>query len=186
MVDRDSAGDPGNKTGDLAFGAFYSAGVGGSVVALFFAALDLVAGRGLLTPSLLGAVLFFDAPADTFNQVDLTAVALFSIVHFIAFGILGAFASAVYQRVALRGGPAELVSAVAIFLLAEIGILIGSATFMPGVVDRLGHVPVIVANVLAALSMTALLYWGYRQSPSPREEASGSQDAEHDRKLRTL
>lgn len=186
MVDRDTAGDPGSRTGDLAFGAFYSAGVGGSVVALFFVALDLVAGRALFTPSLLGSVLFFDAPAETFNQIDLTAVALFSVVHFVAFGVLGAFASAVYQRVALRGGPAELVTAVVTFLVAEIGILIASATFMPGVVDRLGQVPVLVANVLAALSMTALLYWGYRQSPSPRSEASGSEEGEPDRKLRTM
>ena len=43
---------------DIAFDALLSGGLGGSMVALFFLAIDVIEGHALFTPTLMGSVLF--------------------------------------------------------------------------------------------------------------------------------
>jgi hypothetical protein len=161
--------DPPTKKGDLAYGAFYSAAIGGTVVALVFLILDVLAGRALFTPSLLGATLFFGASAETYSEIDLNAVALFSVVHIVGFGVLGGIGSAIYQALFARGRSAAVPTGIAIFLGGEGLFLLASATVMPGVAGRIGHSPVLIANALAALAMAVFLHWAYRQNPAPEE-----------------
>ena len=43
---------------DLAYDAFFGGGIGGSAIALFFLLMDIVEGRPLYTPTMMGAALF--------------------------------------------------------------------------------------------------------------------------------
>jgi hypothetical protein len=149
--------------GDLVYGAVYSAAIGGSAIALAFLLVDAVAGRALFTPSLLGSVLFFGASAETFVGVDLTAVALWTVMHVLAFLLLGTVASWLYQRLRASGIGADFPTFLALALVGEAIFLAADATVMPGVADRIGHTLILGANILAAVSMTPFLRWAYRQ-----------------------
>lgn len=177
--------DPPSKSGDLAYGAFYSAAIGGSAVALMFLVIDLVMGRPLFTPSLLGATLFFDVPADTYSLIDLRSVTFYSVVHFAAFAALGFIGSFVYQRVFAANGPAWPVTAITIFLLGQGGFLLASATVMPGAADRLGHVLVVASNVLAAATMAAFMRWAYRQNPTAEQTEAARKATEREHRVPT-
>ena len=159
--------DPPSRQGDLAYGAFYSGALGGAVVGLMFLALDAVNGQSLFTPSLLGAVLFHGASAETYAEININAVAIFSVVHIVGFAALGAFGSAVYQTLFAKGKSAMIPTGIAIFVAGEALFLIASASVMPGVAERIGHHLVIIANALAAVTMAAFLHWAYRQNPDP-------------------
>ena len=55
------------RTGTIAdtlYDAFYSGGIAGSIVALFFLLLDAIEGQPFFTPSLMGTVLFSGVPAE--------------------------------------------------------------------------------------------------------------------------
>ncbi|MEX2471552.1 MAG: hypothetical protein WEA34_05200 [Gemmatimonadota bacterium] len=134
--------------GNLVYGAVYSAAIGGSVVSLSVLLIDALAGRALFTPSLLGSVLFFGASAETFAGIDLTAVALWTVVHVLGFLVLGTAASWLYQGLRGSGIGADFPTVLALVVLGE-------AMFLG-------------ANILAAISMTPFLRWAYRQG-----EASG-------------
>ncbi len=149
--------------GNLVYGAVYSAAIGGSVIALAFLLVDVVAGRALFTPSLLGSVLFFGASAETFAGADLTAVALWTVVHVVGFLVLGTVGSWLYQRLRASGIGPDVPTFLALALVGEAMFLVANATVMPGVADRIGHVLILGANILAAISMTPFLRWAYRQ-----------------------
>lgn len=63
--------------------------IGGTVVAVFFLILDLIGGAPLRTPSVLGEVLLFGRATPTVDEPVLGAVLLYTVVHFIAFALLG-------------------------------------------------------------------------------------------------
>lgn len=149
--------------GNLVYGAVYSAAIGGSVVALSFLLIDVLAGRALFTPSMLGSVLFFGASAETFAGVDLTAVALWTVVHVLGFLVLGTVASWLYQQLRGSGIGADFPTLLAIMVSGEAMFLAANATVMPDVAGRIGHGLVLGANILAAISMTPFLRWAYRQ-----------------------
>ena len=63
--------------------------IGGLAVAIWFLILDTIAGRPMLTPSLLGqVVLMGDSTPDT-SQVVFGAVLLYTAFHFVVFALLG-------------------------------------------------------------------------------------------------
>jgi hypothetical protein len=63
--------------------------IGGLAVALWFLVLDSIAGRPLLTPSLLGqVVLLGDSSPDT-GTVVFGAVLLYTAFHFVVFALVG-------------------------------------------------------------------------------------------------
>ncbi|MEX2467314.1 MAG: hypothetical protein WD995_10410 [Gemmatimonadota bacterium] len=162
---------------DLAYGWLYSGAIGGSVIALFFLGVDVTAGHPFFTPSLLGSVLFFDAEAATYEGMNLTAVALFTIFHVGAFFVLGGIGSFLHQRLRENVGFTELPTGLTLLVLSEGGFLLAAATLLPGVAARLGHGLVLTGNTLAAVAMAAFLGWAYRQRPAnvAGGEAAGGQ-----------
>jgi hypothetical protein len=168
---------PASSKADFIYGATYSAALGGSAVALAFLAIDSLAGRALFTPSLLGSVLFFGASAETFTGIDLTAVALWTVVHFAGFLVMGSLASWLHQRLRAAGTGATLTTLTtfaAIVVLGEVMFLVASATVMPGVAERLGHALILGANVVAAAVMAPFMRWAYRQGRDPEQAGSVS------------
>src|SRR5688572_16774181 len=55
--------------------------LGAFVVAVYFLALDLAAGRPLATPNALGSALFLGAPFDLARPISLTLIAGYTLVH---------------------------------------------------------------------------------------------------------
>jgi len=144
----------GTGRGDLAYATFYSGAIGGSVVALVFLVVDGLAGRPLFTPGLLGSVLFQGRAAADIVAPDLTAVALFTMVHFAAFGGLGLVGTLVFRGSQAVEAAPTVVTGLTLFVLMQGGMLLASATFLPGVVPALGGAAVLAANVLTAVAMT--------------------------------
>lgn len=67
--------------------------LGGSAVAIWFLFKDLLAGRPLSTPSVLGQVFLFHPAQVVLWPPDFAAVIVYTVVHFAAFVALGLAAS---------------------------------------------------------------------------------------------
>jgi hypothetical protein len=63
--------------------------IGAAIVALFFLGIDLIRGAPLLTPSVLGEVFVLRRPSAVTTSVDLSAAALYTVAHLIAFAAFG-------------------------------------------------------------------------------------------------
>ena len=150
-----------HTTGDLIYDAFFAAGIGGSVVAVFFLVVDTWNGQPLFTPSLLGSVLFDGAPAQSVADVRLDMLAYYSLVHFVSFGALGALLAFLVHEVELHARHPALVMLL-LFLIIEGTFALGASLFLPGVVERLGALPVAAANLLTAGAIALFLLSSHR------------------------
>lgn len=163
---------PAPKFGDLAYEAFYSAAVGGLVVALFFLVVDGIRGQPLYTPSLLGSVLFRHADPSAVSGVDMIAVALFTPVHLVFFGFLGLLATGLVRWTERLAGGGFVPPALTLLVVVEGGFLLFANLIVPGVPEVLGQGEIFMANVLAATSMTFFLRYAHgtaEAEPSPGE-----------------
>lgn len=154
---------------DFIFDAFYSGAIGGSAVGLFFLLIDAAEGQPLFTPGLMGSVLLLGIPAEDVVGVQLNAVAYFSAVHMASFAVLGTVISLLVHEVELHSRHPAVVLGV-FFALIEAGFFAMASLGMPGVIERLGIVRVVVANLVAAVSMTVFFVWSYHQM-EPEQEA---------------
>ncbi len=151
-----------HTTPELLLDSFYTGVLGGSVVAAFFLVLDLLDGQPLFTPSLMGSVLLHGVAAVDVAEVELGAVAYFSLVHVAAFIALGAAVSLIVHEVELHSRhPIEVL--LVLFAILEVTFFAVAPLAMPGVIARLGIVRVGIANLLAAGSM-ALFFVLYHRS----------------------
>jgi hypothetical protein len=145
----------------LAYDAFFGGGIGGSTIALFFLLMDLIEGRPLYTPSMMGAALFDRVAPATVESVRLDMVAFFSILHFVTFALLSVGLSYITRAARAVEGHI-LVMAAIVFSVLTAFILVADWLFMPGVVATLGYGQVIVANALTGLAMAAFMKWSHR------------------------
>ena len=95
------------KPGDIAFASILSGAYASAAIALFFLVADALGGQILHTPSLMGQVVLFDtAPADV-TTVRLDALAIYSVVHLVAFIGIGSLVTRAYSRSIIPAvGPA--------------------------------------------------------------------------------
>ena len=146
-----------HSAGDYAYDALYVGGIGGGIVALFFLIYDIVAHRGaLFTPSLIGSVLFDGADPHRVQSVDMTAVAKYTVFHFLSFGVLGLIVSFLAHQADIRARHPAAAMAV-VFVILEAGFWIGSQLAIPGVLSRVGLGPATIANLLAATGIASFL-----------------------------
>ena len=146
-----------HTTADLLYDAIYIAGIGGGLVALFFLVFDTVTlGQPLFTPSLIGSVLFDRVSPQAVQTVDMMAVAKYTAVHLAAFGVAGIGFSLVTHLAELRARHPALVIALA-FVVLEVGFWLGTTLALPGVLARIGVLPVAAANLLAAVGVGLFL-----------------------------
>lgn len=163
------------NNGDLAYETFYSAAIGGLAVAMLFLLVDLFHGRPLYTPSLIGSVLFFGAEADAVQTVDYTAMALFTVVHLVGFGLLGFVSTHLVRFVERRTGGGFVPPALLLFVLLEGGFLAFQNIVLPGVADVVGHGLILIGNVLAAVAMTAFLRHAHETAESELRRAQAEE-----------
>lgn len=153
---------PAHTIGDYAYDAIYAGGIGGGLVALFFLVWDVVTGQGaLFTPSLMGSVLFGGARPDEVATVNMMSVAKYTAFHFVAFGLLGLFISVLTHQAEIRARHPILIIGV-VFLVLEAGFWIAASAAIPGVIERIGALPVAAANLLAAVGISLFLVFTHR------------------------
>ncbi|MDJ0850569.1 MAG: hypothetical protein QNK04_19525 [Myxococcota bacterium] len=157
----ESSGFVSKTRADLIYESFYSGAVGGSVVALFFLVIDALQGEPLFTPSLMGMVLFSGESAESVVGVHLDMVAWYSLVHFAIFGLLGTGMTLLVHAVGTHFRHPLLVLLLA-FGVFEAAFVLVSAVALPGVMGRLGALPIAAANLLAAGAMGTYLLHEHR------------------------
>ena len=144
-----------------AFSSILSGAYASAAVALLFLVIDGLRGDPLYTPSLMGgAVLLGDPLAG--SPVRLDMVALYSLLHFLAFAMLGTAATFAYLRgESLRRHPALLSGL--IFALLSLGGLVVETTVIPGLVGAIGVIPFAIGNAAAAGTMGWFIHSSLRE-----------------------
>ena len=129
--------------------------IGGLAVALWFLVLDTIAGKPLLTPSLLGqVVLMGDSTPD--RSVIFGAILLYTAFHFIVFALLGMALVAVVHWG--TENPVVRYALLPVFLAFEVifyGLL---EVLSEGTGELFPFWAVVTANTLAAVCMGTYLW----------------------------
>ena len=172
------------KPGDVAFASILSGAYASAAIALFFLVADALGGQILHTPSLMGQVVLFDtAPADV-TTVRLDALAIYSVVHLVAFIGIGSLVTRAYSRSIIPGsGPGLFVFTLG---LLTVGTMAVDWVFYPGIIDAIGRLPLALGNGTASATMTAMIYWTFatNDSTSAAEPFIDSSPSPKDRVLR--
>lgn len=135
--------------------------LGAVVVAVWFLILDAATGRLLFTPAALGSVVFHGATDAGGVHVDGFTVLGYTVLHLVAFGVVGLIAAAIVAYAEDRHAYV-LLGAVLLFVAFEtffIGLLTLMAQWLLALIPWWS---ILVANVLAAGAMGAYLW---RQHP---------------------
>ena len=150
-----AAATPRSVTSQVLEDGFFAGVIGAGLVAGWYLVLDVLAGRPLFTPSMLGAVLFRGAadPAGVTVQPDL--VAWYSAVHFVVFLAVGFLAS--WLALQFERFPSVGVAILFLFVIFETGFFVSAFTMGRAVLGTLGLWTIAVANLLAAAGMTTYL-----------------------------
>ncbi|HXG43614.1 MAG TPA: hypothetical protein VNJ71_02535 [Gemmatimonadales bacterium] len=125
--------------------------LGGSTVAIWFLIRDLLAGRPLLTPSVLGQVFILGQDPPVTTRIDFSAVILYTAVHFLAFVAFG-FLVTLVVRLACRSGVARFALLV-LFVVFELGFYVFVEVAASGIGGLFPLWAVLLANLFAALVM---------------------------------
>ncbi len=137
--------------------------IGAAVVAVWFFAFDLVRDRPLLTPALLGSVVFHGVTSPVGVEPTAGLVLGYTVIHVLAFVAFGIIATAVVA--ASEQEPALVVAVVILFVAFE--------TFFLGVVSVLGQSmmgalvwwAILIGNLLAAAAMLGYFLFRHRSLP---------------------
>jgi hypothetical protein len=138
--------------------------LGALVVALWFLVTDILAGRPLETPAVLGHALFHGLQAPLSGGPSAALVLGYTVVHglaFVAFGIVAAAVIAASER-----EPALVIAVVILFACFETFFLGVVGVLGTAVKDALAWWKILLANFLAAAVM--LWYFLLRHRALPR------------------
>jgi hypothetical protein len=115
----------------------------GAVVASWFFIVDIAAGDPLSTPAALG-------------EATVGGVAVYTVIHFIVFGLLGVGATLIFQRLGMTPGPTKG---------ALFGLFIFTAIIHGGLrlMDAWALVDLPVAHVLVANTVAGMVMGVYLQ-----------------------
>lgn len=131
--------------------------IGAATVAVWFLVLDTLAGQPLSTPTLLGATLFSRGAAVAVPGVSLEMVLMFTWVHGLVFVALGGIASWLLAQVERH--PSFGFGVVILFVIFQFGFMVAAMLFARPVLVALGWPAILGANLLAAATMSAYLWW---------------------------
>jgi hypothetical protein len=131
--------------------------IGATTVAVWFLVLDTLAGHPLSTPTLLGATLFRRGAAVAVPGVSLEMVLMFTWVHGLVFVALGGIASWLLAQAERH--PSFGFGVVILFVIFQFGFIVAAMLFARPVLVTLGWPAILGANLLAAATMAAYLFW---------------------------
>jgi hypothetical protein len=137
--------------------------IGAAVVAVWFLAFDLARGRPLLTPALLGNLVFHGVNNPTGLSVSLGPVLGYTLLHglaFVAFGVVAASLITASER-----EPALLIGVVILFACFEVFFVALEGALGQSVVGALVTWSVVIGNFLAAAAMLGYFLSRHRALP---------------------
>jgi hypothetical protein len=117
----------------------------------------------------MGSVLFQGVAAEDVARVELDAVAYFTLAHMIAFVVLGAAVTWLVHEAELHSRHPAVVLVV-LFAVIEVTFLVAASIALPGVIARVGIVPVGIANLLAAGTIAVFFVWSHQPGRRGGEE----------------
>lgn len=136
--------------------------IGALLVAVWYFALDMAAGRPLYTPAVLGTLLMHGSQTPVVPiHVDPVIVAAYTAFHFVAFMVVGiglAWMMSLFERF-----PIMFFVILVTFVCLEVMFFAVNVTLGRALGDKLPAWGVTVANVLAAAGMATYLW---RRHPS--------------------
>jgi hypothetical protein len=130
---------------------FIAGCIGAGGVATWFLIVDTINGRPFFTPAMLGSALFLGVHDPTAVQVAFPTVIMYTMVHVLAFWVVGTIAAmlaALVDKV-----PATLFLIVVFFAVFEVGFYILVATIAQPLLGALAWINVAIGNLLAAVGM---------------------------------
>lgn len=151
------------------FEGFATGLVGAAAVAVWFLIVDLLAGSPLHTPAALGSAVLLGAENATEIELNVAVVAVYSLLHLSVFIAVGMGFSWMVQE--LHEALAFGVRALIVLLVME-GLFIGSVGMVSSwIVQEIGWVSILVANVLAVAGMSG---WIWQHHPDIRRRKTPS------------
>ena len=130
--------------------------LGGFTVALWFLILDMVKGRPLYTPSILGQVILFRSMSPEARPTVPSAVVAYTVLHFAVFIGLGLLITQlVYLAV---NHPVFMFAGLMLFVVFEVFFLGFTYVFFAGSRGLFPWSTILVANTLAAAVMTLYIW----------------------------
>lgn len=132
--------------------------IGAGIVAAWFLFLDAIQHEPLYTPSLLGTILFRGADAAAAHTaIDPGMVAAYTIVHHVAFILVGVAAS--YLVTQMERIPPLGIALLFLFVFFETGFHVFMLAVGQPLLGEIAFWGVAVANLLAAAGMAAWLWY---------------------------
>ena len=138
--------------------------IGAGGVALWFLIVDTINGRPFYTPAMLGSAVFWGLRDPTQVQIAFSTVIGYTMIHVIAFWMVGTLAAALAALV--DSVPSTLFLVVVFFGIFEVGFYILVATAAQSLLGALAWTSVAIGNGLAAVGMG---YYLWRVHPHIRE-----------------
>src|SRR5688572_7301955 len=132
--------------------------LGAAVVAVWFLIIDVIHGRPLLTPTVLGtALLPRRAGGDSLSavSVSLGLTAVFTLMHGLVFVVIGTITSLLLT---VSGQHPGLVFGILLLFVLEFGFSLAALVFAEPVLELLAWQSILVANLLAAAAMAGC-FW---------------------------
>jgi hypothetical protein len=138
--------------------------VGAAVVALWFLVFDIARGRPFLTPSLLGAAVFYGARSPEGVTIAAGPVIGYTILHvcaFVAFGVVAASVIAVSER-----EPALFIAFIILFAAFEMFFFAVVAALGQSMLGVIVWWAILVGNLLASIAMLGYFFRMHRALPA--------------------
>lgn len=138
--------------------------IGAGGVALWFLIVDTINGRPFYTPALLGSAVFWGLRDPTQVHVAYATIIGYSMLHVVAFWVVGSVAAALAALV--DRVPTTLFLVVVFFAAFEVGFYIIVAILAQPLLGALAWINVAIGNALAAAGMG---YYLWHAHPHIRE-----------------
>ena len=132
---------------------------GAAIIAIWFLILDMLNGRPLYTPTVLGTALFRGGEglaSPTSLPVSLEMVLMYTWVHGLVFCVIGGAAS--WLLGLAEENPNIGFGILLLFVVLEFGFLIAVSVFAQPVLGALAWPAVLIGNLLAAVGMATYLW----------------------------
>jgi hypothetical protein len=130
--------------------------IGAAAVAVWFLIVDAIAGRPFFTPAMLGSALFWGRADPQTVDISYATVIGYSMVHVMAFLVVGLVAAALAALV--ERFPTAAFLTVFLFAVFEVGFYIVVALVAQPLLGALAWVNVASGNLLAAVGMGLYLW----------------------------
>jgi hypothetical protein len=138
--------------------------IGAALVAVWFLIADTIAGQPFFTPAMLGSAVFWGVRDPAAVQMVFAAIIGYTMIHVMAFLLVGSIAAALASMV--ERFPSTLFLVVVLFAIFEFGFYLVVAVLARPLLGALAWWAVAAGNLIAAVGM-GYYFWCAR--PQIRE-----------------